>query len=588
MNVEAITIQCAGCGGALDIIEGKGIVKCAYCGLSSVVPRFVTKERQEAYNSAVRYRRAREFDKATKIFENLLADFNDDAELHWSLLLCKYGIVFVDDPRMGATYPTLLRMQNKPFAEDEEFILAMQYARSEEEKNVYINYEEQIRKIQDKYFNIVNSEKPFDIFISYKESDENGERTEDSLIAHQLYNQLTNKGYKVFFSRMTLKEVIGEEFEPYIYSALNSSKLMLLVTTKVEYIQSVWVKNEWSRYLQLMDSDSNKHIALAYKNINPYELPMELRGIQGTNLSIAGADLDILTAADRYVTDKSKDIDDKKVAEKLQRYIIEKLCNEKYYEVEIESNDYLKRYDDPDGKIHLCRLLAGYKAKDIRGLLYSTRDFSRDVDYIYVIEHCKDKEVIDELCDVHIQYIELQKKNEEYLLRSAQVNKILSSALELIKKGKYRTLKSGISMLESIKEETQVEDTLKNARKKFKRVRNRRIRNIIEYVVGFALVLFAVCGFWVNRQKAQLFDRNYLEMISIEATNRCADYLILMVVIPIISSLLLGRYHYSKKMNLISSILLGIVALPISFYYTLLGLGLAFDIPMYVFVGTLW
>ena len=40
----------------------------------------------------------------------------------------------------------------------------------------------------------------YEVFISYKYSDECGKRTKDFAIAEELYNVLTSHGYNVFFS----------------------------------------------------------------------------------------------------------------------------------------------------------------------------------------------------------------------------------------------------------------------------------------------------------------------------------------------------------------------------------------------------
>ena len=47
----------------------------------------------------------------------------------------------------------------------------------------------------------------------------------DSVIAQDVYDALTEKGYRVFFSRITLEDKLGTEYEPYIFAALNSAKV---------------------------------------------------------------------------------------------------------------------------------------------------------------------------------------------------------------------------------------------------------------------------------------------------------------------------------------------------------------------------
>ncbi len=63
-----------------------------------------------------------------------------------------------------------------------------------------------IDRIQKDILSIVHNEKPFDVFICYKETDENGNRTQDSVIANDIYHQLTQEGFKVFYAAITLED----------------------------------------------------------------------------------------------------------------------------------------------------------------------------------------------------------------------------------------------------------------------------------------------------------------------------------------------------------------------------------------------
>ncbi len=44
------------------------------------------------------------------------------------------------------------------------------------------------------------------VSICYKETDDCGERTEDSVLAQDIYDALTGKGRNVFFSRISLED----------------------------------------------------------------------------------------------------------------------------------------------------------------------------------------------------------------------------------------------------------------------------------------------------------------------------------------------------------------------------------------------
>ncbi|MBQ6944712.1 MAG: toll/interleukin-1 receptor domain-containing protein, partial [Ruminococcus sp.] len=177
---------------------------------------------------------------------------------------------------------------------DINYKFALQYA-DEQQKALYEQEAATIKDIQYNYLSICQNEKPYDIFICYKESDENGNRTVDSCIAEQLYDMLTNCGYKVFFARITLEDKLGTAYEPYIFAALNSAKIMLAVGTKREHYDAVWVKNEWSRYINLVkNSKGTKTLIPVYKDMNPYELPEEFMPLQAQDMSKIGSDQDLI------------------------------------------------------------------------------------------------------------------------------------------------------------------------------------------------------------------------------------------------------------------------------------------------------
>ncbi len=141
---------------------------------------------------------------------------------------------------------------------------------------------------------ISQKEEPFDVFICYKESDSNGRRTPDSVMANDLYHQLTQEGFKVFFARITLEDKLGSAYEPYIFAALNSAKVMVVLGTKPEYFKAVWVKNEWSRYLSLIKQGEKKVLIPAYKDMDPYDLPEEFSHLQAQDMSKLGFMQDLI------------------------------------------------------------------------------------------------------------------------------------------------------------------------------------------------------------------------------------------------------------------------------------------------------
>ena len=121
-----------------------------------------------------------------------------------------------------------------------------------------------------------------DIFISFKHTDENGNVTEDSVIAEDLYKMLTAKGYKAFFSNKSLEVTGNPKFKKEIDDALDKAKIMIVVLTKAEYATSRWVNYEWDTYYgDFLSGVRNEIFMYTYtKNFSVNELPRTLRNLQ--------------------------------------------------------------------------------------------------------------------------------------------------------------------------------------------------------------------------------------------------------------------------------------------------------------------
>ena len=200
--------KCKMCGGDLEIIDGMSVAECQYCGTQQTLPRLDDEKRANLYDRAGHFRRNNDFDKAISIYEKILEEDRTDAEAYWSLVLCKYGIEYVEDPSTHKRVPTVNRAQYISIFADSDYKSAIEYADTYQ-KSIYESEAKLIDDIQKGILEISNKEEPFDVFICYKETDNNGRRTPDSVLATDLYHQLTNEGFKVFFSRITLEDKLG-------------------------------------------------------------------------------------------------------------------------------------------------------------------------------------------------------------------------------------------------------------------------------------------------------------------------------------------------------------------------------------------
>ncbi|MBR5500481.1 MAG: toll/interleukin-1 receptor domain-containing protein, partial [Clostridia bacterium] len=279
--------KCKMCGGTLEIQNNETVATCEYCGTRQTLPKSREEVISNLFNRANNLRLKCEFDKAAQIYEKILEQDDSEAEAHWGIVLCKYGIEYVEDPKTFSRIPTCHRTLFQAVTADPDYQAAVDYGDSNQQQ-IYENEARQIDRIQKDILAIVKNEAPFDVFICYKETDESGKRTVDSTIANDIYYQLTQEGFKVFYAAITLEDKLGEAYEPYIFAALNSAKVMLVLGTKPEYFTAVWVRNEWSRFLNLMKTDRSKLLIPCYRDMDAYDLPEEFAHLQAQDLGKSG------------------------------------------------------------------------------------------------------------------------------------------------------------------------------------------------------------------------------------------------------------------------------------------------------------
>ncbi|MBE6805146.1 MAG: toll/interleukin-1 receptor domain-containing protein [Ruminococcaceae bacterium] len=380
--------KCKMCGGTLEV-NNETVAVCQYCGTKQTLPKLDDDRKANLYDRANHFRRNNEFDKAMGIYEQILNDDNTDAESYWSLVLCRYGIEYVEDPTSHKRIPTVNRAQFTSVFDDEDYKSALQYADGYQ-KAIYEQEAAAINEIQKGILAISGREEPFDVFICYKESDNNGRRTPDSVLATELYHELVREGFKVFFSRITLEDKLGQEYEPYIFAALNSAKVMVVLGTKPEYFNAVWVKNEWSRYLALIKNGARKILIPAYKDMDPYDLPEEFSHLQAQDMSKLGFLQDLTHVINKLIENNTKNHNTYITtnSQESSREIISVLLKKAYillgdgeFKKANSTCEKILDYDPENALVYLYKLMIDYRIKKREDLSSCFLSFENNKNY---------------------------------------------------------------------------------------------------------------------------------------------------------------------------------------------------------------
>ncbi len=214
----------------------------------------------KTYRQAEELQKERRFDEAEEYYRKGLIQGGNDPEVYWRLVLCHYCVEYQQDDE-GKWIPSILYPDLSDPSEVSVRTNLLKSARTAGGglEAHYLEKLEAIDRILDKYRECHNRDR-YDVFISVKQtqSGSGGKYyTEDYRVGRDLYDFLSSLGLKVFNSEKT-RCPAGEEWEPYILSALMSSQAMIVVGTCPEYMESQWVRNEWSRYQWLQKNEKKK------------------------------------------------------------------------------------------------------------------------------------------------------------------------------------------------------------------------------------------------------------------------------------------------------------------------------------------
>lgn len=269
---------CNICGANYEYRNGRW--KCPACGAFKA-EELSNEEVTLFYNAAQKLRLC-DFDEAEKAYTDIVEKFPKNPNGYWERMLSRYGIKYEEDFD-GRKIPTCYAASIESVLSDRDYNKALSLADSDT-KAYFEQQAQYIERVRKEWIERARKEKPYDIFICYKDSDRaNGvDRTKDSIAAQDLYIHLTEQGYRVFFSRESLRDKVGEKYEPYIFNALSTAKVMLVYGSSAEYISSTWLKNEWTRYEKRLKAGEKQpnSLIVACDGFDPSELPKALASKQ--------------------------------------------------------------------------------------------------------------------------------------------------------------------------------------------------------------------------------------------------------------------------------------------------------------------
>lgn len=149
-------------------------------------------------------------------------------------------------------------------------------------------------------YKVDNIFEDIDVHICYVESDSNGRRTKDSIVAQEIFQKLEAKKVNTFYERISASNIIGDELDLVKYSSLSAAKIVLVVGTTIDNFN--FILEKYGQYI------SDKTIIPFVADIKASEIPNELSKIQALDFSSIGWENDLESAVFR-ILGREKELD---------------------------------------------------------------------------------------------------------------------------------------------------------------------------------------------------------------------------------------------------------------------------------------
>lgn len=282
-------LLCRNCGEPLGLSGAKnGVIRCKYCGTETILPKDNTSTKAKLYlHDGQRALDVGNFDEALVCFDKAIELDSKEPEAFFGRFQAKHKILYLKDVVNNTLQPIIYETSDRNLLQDIDFTKAISLATTDQ-KEVYRKRVDEIQNIKKAFTELERSYIDYDCFICVKVSDDKTKlRTKDYKIADDIYFALRGKGYKPFFSERELGTRTGSDYEAMILYALTKSNSMLLVCSDEEYLNTKWVKNEYSRFLKLVNDDQKESdaITIVFSGHPIERIPGKKGKVQGININ---------------------------------------------------------------------------------------------------------------------------------------------------------------------------------------------------------------------------------------------------------------------------------------------------------------
>ena len=293
-------LKCRACGAPIDYTLARGgVVKCEYCCEYNTVPKKETEpEALALIRSAAASLYSCDFDRAYDSYSRAAQIDASEPEAYFGMALAEYKVQYIKDELAGRYQPICHELQDRTFSENKNYFRALELS-TPEQKEQYQFKAREIDEVRLAFLTLKNSGLSYDCFICTKVTGDGGKKTDDSARANDIYYYLRDRGFKPFYSEREVQSRTGADYEALILYALRESKCMIVVCSDESYLNTPWVKNEYTRFIRMINDEEKAagSVTIVFSGAPIEKLPGKKGKIQGVNAS----NMDAMSKLEEFV-----------------------------------------------------------------------------------------------------------------------------------------------------------------------------------------------------------------------------------------------------------------------------------------------
>lgn len=371
---EIAELRCKNCGGALNIEEASdGVIKCKYCkSLFAVHKKETLPEAVAQLRIAENELDNNSFDRALTAYKRAAEIDGSEPQAYYGMALARHKVQYLkavkdsSGERVSYLQPICHEYKGESFTADESYKKALELATGRQ-RAYYESKGEEIDYIAREFERLSASGLDYDSFICVKVTDDRtGLRTLDCKDADDIYYYLKRKGYKPFFSETEIGKKSGADYEAHILYALYRAECMVVVCHDERYLETAWVKNEYTRFLNLIrgeikDSDA---VTIAFSGNVIERLPGRSGRLQGIDLRRG----DSLEKIREFVESHTPEARAKREEEKERRAHESERLKRETEELKRQIEEQNRRFEEQLKELAKAKTAEPAKTVDVSGL----------------------------------------------------------------------------------------------------------------------------------------------------------------------------------------------------------------------------